>query len=241
MLEIVVYAPHDYDPAESYPLLVVLDADPLLGLLKTLNFLLAEEGKAAPVILVGVPFGGTAATIWANRSYYLLPNPVGVVDYYGNEIPVNNGGGASDLASFIQEEVLPNVGDKYSVDQNRIGLAGFSMSGLFAAWHLVTYPEVFSDYLIIAPPLAPPFVESAFEHATKEHQARGFGQPTRLYVAHAEHDLGYVLASVGSWVAGWQDLDDANLRFHSEVIKDRRHDAGAIPALISGYEFLYGR
>ncbi len=79
-LEVSVYKPHNYDPTESYPLLVVLDADPLLGLLKTLNFLWVEEGKAVPVILVGLPFGASADRIWANRSHYLLPKAVGVID-----------------------------------------------------------------------------------------------------------------------------------------------------------------
>jgi len=240
-LEVSVYKPHNYDPTESYPLLVVLDADPLLGLLKTLNFLWAEEGKAVPVILVGLPFGASAETIWVNRSHYLLPNPVGVIDYYGNAVPLNSGGGASDLAKFIQDEVLPKVLERYSVDAKRVGLAGFSMGGLFASWHLVTYPDVFNDYLIIAPPLAPPFVDSAFGRETKVLQRRGFKRQTRLYVAHAENDLGYVLTGASSWAAGWQEVDDANLTFHSEVIKDQRHDAGAIPALINGYELLYGR
>ncbi len=241
MLEVAVYLPHNYDPTESYPLLVVLDADPLLGLLKTLNFLWAEEGKAVPVILVGLPFGASAGTIWANRSHFLLPNPVGVVNYYGNEIPVNSGGGASDLAKFIQDEVLPSVLQKYSVDSNRVGLAGFSMGGLFVAWHLVTYPDVFTDYLVIAPPLSPPFVDATFESATKKLQGRSFSRPTRLYVAHAETDLEYVLIGASAWISGWQGLEDANLSFHTEVVKDHRHDAGAIPALINGYEFLYGR
>ncbi len=240
-LEISVFLPHNYDPQEFYPVLVVLDADPLLGLLKTINFLWAEEGKSAPVILVGVPFGSSAAEIWVNRTYYLLPNRVGTVDYYGNEIPLNNGGGASHLATLIQDEVLPHVFEKYSVASDRIGLAAFSMGGLFAAWHLVNYPEVFTDYLIVAPPLAPPFVDSSFARESQQLQRRGFNQPKRLYVAYAENDLGYVLAGASSWVAGWRDLEGTNLMFRSEVFTDYRHDAGAIPALINGYEFLYGR
>ena len=240
-MEASVFVPHNYDPEKSYPVLVVLDADPLLGLIKSLNFLWVEEGKSNPVILVGLPFGSSAAEIWANRSYYLLPNHVGIVDYYGNEIPLNNGGGASHLAKLIHDEVLPHVFEKYSVDSNRVGLAAFSMGGVFAAWHMVTYPEVFTDYLIIAPPLAAPFVDSSFERETQQLQRRGFNRPNRLYLAYAENDLEYVLAGASSWVAGWRDLDGNNLTLRFEVFEDHRHDAGAIPALINGYEFLYGR
>ncbi|MDJ0700056.1 MAG: alpha/beta hydrolase-fold protein [Woeseiaceae bacterium] len=236
-----VYAPHTYDPKESYPLLVVLDADPLLGLLKTLNFLWVEEGKSVPVILVGIPFGASANAIWTNRSHYLLPRPVEAVNYYGNVVTLNSGGGASELARFIHDELLPTVLDRYSVDPNRSGLAGFSMGGLFAAWHFVMYPEIFSDYLIIAPPLAPPFVGSNFGDATKKLKQRGLNRPTRLYVAHAENDLEYVLTGASRWASGWQEHEDANLTFRSELIEDHYHDSGAIPALINGYEFLYGR
>ena len=240
-LEVSVFAPHNYKPEETYPLLVVLDADPLLGLLKTINFLWTEEGKAASVILVGLPFGASPGAIWANRTYYLLPRQVGVIDYYGNALPLHTGGGAHDLAHFIHDEVLPSVSAKYSVAPGRIGLAGFSLGGLFAAWHLVTYPDVFNDYLVIAPPLAAPFIDAEFERQTKDVQQRGFGRPTRLYFAHSEDDLGYVLTGASSWLPGWQNLDGANLTLDSDVIPDHRHDAGAIPALMNGYEFLYGR
>ncbi len=240
-MEVVVYTPHTYDPAQSYPLLVVPDADPLIGLLKTVNFLWTEDGKAEPVILVGLPFGRTPDAIWKNRSYYLLPDAVGVIEYYDAQIPLNTGGGARELADFLHRKVLPSVLEQYNIDRDRVGLAGFSMGGLFAAWHLVTYPDVFSDYIIIAPPLAAPFVGPGFEKATRLLRRRGFRRPTRIYVSHAENDLAAVRSGAAPWIEAWKAHDDANLRFQDEVIGGLRHDAGAIPALINGYEFLYGR
>lgn len=240
-MEVVVYTPHTYDPAQSYPLLVVPDADPLLGLLKTINFLWSEEGKAEPVILVGLPFGATPGAIWVNRSYYLLPDSVGVIDYYNSQVPVNSGGGAPELARFLHDEVLPVVLNRYSVDRTRLGLAGFSMGGLFAAWHLVTHPGIFSDYLIAGPPLAAPFVSEAFAQASKALQRRGFDRPTRVYVAYAEDDLASVESGAGTWIEAWETSDAADLMFQGEIIEGHRHDAGAIPALINGYAFLYER
>lgn len=238
-MEVVVYRPHTYDPELSYPLLIVPDADPLLGLLKTINFLWTEEGRTEPVILVGLPFGSTPGAIWANRSYYLLPEAVGIIHYYDAEVPLNNGGGALELAGFLHEELLPHLLQKYSVDRNRVGLAGFSMGGLFAAWHLVTHPGVFSDYVIIAPPLAAPFVGPKFEKATQSLLKRGFGRPTRIYVSYAENDLAYVRSGAARWIESFEAVDEANLRFRSEMIDGLRHDSGAIPALINAYEFLY--
>ncbi len=240
-IEVVVYTPHTYDLAQSYPLLIVPDADPLLGLLKTVNFLWSEEGKAVPVILVGVPFGATPEAIWENRSYYLLPDSVGNIDYYDAQIPLNNGGGASEFAGFLHERVLPTVLKRYSVDQSRIGLAGFSMGGLFAAWHFVTHPGIFSDYIIIAPPLAAPFVGAKFRLATEAVQRQGFAKPTRAYVAYAKNDLASVRSGAKLWIEALDVFDDTNFLFHWEVIDGHRHDSGAIPALINSYMFLYGR
>lgn len=238
-MEVVVYTPHTYDPAQSYPLLVVPDADPLLGLLKTINFLWVGEGKAQPVILVGLPFGSTPGEIWANRSYYLLPESVGVIDYYDAQLPLNNGGGAPELASFLQDELLPRILKRYSVDHDRVGLAGFSMGGLFAAWHLVTHPGVFSDYIIVAPPLAAPFVGPEFEVATQSLRRRGFARPTRIYVSYAEDDLAYVRSGAARWSSLFDAIEDEDLHFRGEMIGGLRHDSGAIPALINAYEFLY--
>lgn len=239
-IEVVVSTPHTYDPSESYPVLVVLDADPLLGLLKTLRFLWSEEGKAAPVILVGVPFGADPGAIWTNRTYYLLPNPVGTIQYYDAQVPLNSGGGAVELADFLKDSVIPAVRERYNVDPGRVGLAGFSMGGLFAAWHLANRPDLFSDYLVIAPPLAEPFVGPEFQKATESLMQRGFARPTRLYAAYADQDLEQVLSGAAAWVDGWSAIEDDNLRFRGEMIAGHRHDSGAIPALINGFEFLYG-
>ncbi len=239
-IELVVSTPHTYDPSQKYPVLVVLDADPLLGLLKTVGFLWSEEGKARPVILVGLPFGANPSAIWKNRSYYLLPKPVGVIEYYDAQVPLNSGGGAIELAGFLHEKVVPTVMKKYSVDPNRVGLAGFSMGGLFAAWHLATHPGLFTDYLVLAPPIAEPFVGPEFEKATQSLRHRGLERPTRLYVAYADDDLKQVLSGASTWIEGWSKTEDSNLSFRSDVITGHRHDSGAIPALINGFEFLYG-
>ena len=58
-------------------------------------------------------------------------------------------------------------------------------------------------------------------------------------MAFADEDLGQVLSGASAWIEGWTTSEDGNLHFRSEVITGHRHDAGAIPALIGGYGFLY--
>ena len=240
LMEVAVSLPHNYDPSQAYPVLVIPDADPLMGLLQTVSFLWTEEGTAQEAILVGLPFGDSAGAIWANRSYYLLPDSVGVVEYYGAQLPLNTGGGATELALFLAEEVLPAVEARYSVDHARMGLVGFSMGGLFAAWHLVTHPGFFTDYLIIAPPLSAPMIGSDFERSFEQRLGEGFDRPTRVYVSYAEDDLEMVKVGAARWIEAWSGVDDVNLSFRSERFPGLRHDGGAVPALLNGYKFLYG-
>ncbi|MCH7680473.1 hypothetical protein IID10_14090 [candidate division KSB1 bacterium] len=126
-IELVIYKPHKYDPSQKYPILIIPDADPMLGIIKTLNFLWSEEQYAIPTILVGIPFGQTPGSIWVNRCYYFLPDSVGIINYYGNSFPVKNGGGAQEFAQFLDNQVLPTLDKEYNVDQDRVGLIGFSM------------------------------------------------------------------------------------------------------------------
>ncbi len=241
MIEEVVYKPHMYNPSQKYPILLVPDADPMLGIIKTMNFLWTEEQYTIPIILVGIPFGKTPGSIWVNRSYYFLPDSVGTINYYGNSVPLNNGGGAQEFVQFLNKQVLPTIDREYNVDQERIGLIGFSMGGLFAAWHLVNYPGYFSDYIIIAPPLDKHFIGNEFNLAFIKLKSHGFTRFTNVYVAYAEHDLDSVRKGAGQWIEDWKDIDDENLNFLGEEIKGLRHDSGAIPATINGYRFLYGK
>lgn len=88
--------------------------------------------------------------------------------------------------------------------------------------------------------LAEPFVGLDFKTATDALRRRGLTRPTGLYVAYAEEDLKQVLSGAAAWVESWSSTKDANLSLRSQVIRGHRHGSGAVPALINGYELLYG-
>jgi hypothetical protein len=50
-----------------------------------------------------------------------------------------------------------------------------------------------------------------------------------------------VKVGASRWIEAWKRIDDANLSFRAESFPGLRHDGGAVPALINGYLFLYGR
>ncbi|WP_197477789.1 MULTISPECIES: alpha/beta hydrolase [unclassified Marinomonas] len=62
-------------------------------------------------------------------------------------------GGAPAYLDFIQKEIFPLIEGQYRTDTNKRMLAGHSLGGSFAAWVLVTKPELFSAYVLTSPSL----------------------------------------------------------------------------------------
>lgn len=71
----------------------------------------------------------------------------------GIELPPLRFGGAEGFLSALVDEVIPSVEGRYSVDDRRRAVAGFSFSGLFGLYVLFHRPEVFSSYLVGSPSL----------------------------------------------------------------------------------------
>jgi predicted alpha/beta superfamily hydrolase len=61
-------------------------------------------------------------------------------------------GGSGSFISFIQEEVIPLVEKRYATDSTST-LIGQSLGGLLATEILFTYPDTFTNYVIISPSL----------------------------------------------------------------------------------------
>jgi predicted alpha/beta superfamily hydrolase len=61
-------------------------------------------------------------------------------------------GGGTKFREFLRSELLPLIDRTYRTTPERV-LVGHSYGGLFAAWTLLTTPELFSGYLSVSPSL----------------------------------------------------------------------------------------
>lgn len=62
-------------------------------------------------------------------------------------------GGATDYLAFIEKEVFQYIERNYRVNTEQKILSGQSLGGSFAAWVLLTKPELFSTYILTSPSL----------------------------------------------------------------------------------------
>ena len=62
-------------------------------------------------------------------------------------------GGATEYLAFIEKEIFQYIERNYRVNPEQRILSGQSLGGSFAAWVLLTKPELFSTYILTSPSL----------------------------------------------------------------------------------------
>ena len=130
--KIIIHLPDDYDTSkETYPVLYLVDGDSnsLLETVAAMNKLGWDEN--IPKMIV-VAIGNT------DRDRDMLP--LSTKQY---TVPV---AGAEQFLSFIGDELIPLIDQKYRTNKQRI-LCGKSLSGLFTLYALLTNPQLFESYI----------------------------------------------------------------------------------------------
>jgi predicted alpha/beta superfamily hydrolase len=140
------------------PLLVILDGDTMIHTAtetaRTITVsTMGALGQAAFVgIMRDVPLGlEYMSTRFEDftPTEWTLPGP-----FAADNATVQHGTGrAGALLDTIIDGILPQVSRIVQVDENRTGVCGWSLSGLFAAHAWMTRPDVFSDLVAISPSL----------------------------------------------------------------------------------------
>ncbi len=123
-------------PRQTYPLLLVLDAQQQFEHVAANARFLANQGEIPELIVVGVASGKR------------------VHDYTQTDWPQAwaGGGGASKFRRFLADELLPVLARDYRSSGERL-LLGHSAAGQFALHVLATEPQLFNAYLVTSPSL----------------------------------------------------------------------------------------
>jgi predicted alpha/beta superfamily hydrolase len=141
----------------KYPVLYALDAAAGFGTLVEGHRLMSLRKEVCDVLIVGIgyPMRDFAQTL-SLRSRDLTPT-----DYpaFSDKHPENAAvamdgiGGAKAFFRFLSSELLPSIQERYPADPKDQGILGVSLGGLFAAYCLFTYPDLFQHYAICSPSL----------------------------------------------------------------------------------------
>lgn len=149
-----VALPDGYDEGDAvYPLIVCLDAQWVFGTLcdSSLNLGLARLMPRAVIVGVGWQ-ESTAKGILRLRAEAYTPT---VGEFPERVAPRSLGkqpsGGAPRFLSWLVEEALPLLAERYRVRVDDRSFVGHSLSALFGLYTLFNRPETFQRYLLASP------------------------------------------------------------------------------------------
>ncbi len=154
--DIRVALPDSYgteEAPESYPLLVLLDADYSFAIARNVvQHLAARNNQLPEMIIVAIAYPGAEGNpelyrMTRTRDYTPFFFPTGG---YGEEFQANSGGGPAFL-NFIENDLFPELEERYPISDVDRTLTGHSYGGLFTTWTLLTRPDLFARWVIISP------------------------------------------------------------------------------------------
>lgn len=135
------------NPGKRYPVLYVTDADYAFPLVRQMARRMNGEGpRIEDFILVGLSYAKGEGGMQSRRRDY-TPTANGSS---GAPADAVHGGGEAYL-TYLQEQVLPFVAQRYRTDEGRRLFLGHSYGALLGTQILFSRPQMFSGYLLGSP------------------------------------------------------------------------------------------
>lgn len=133
--KIKVGLPDNYNAAEKYASIYVLDGEENFDLVANTCREISNSYATQNVVVVSIGYG-------RDRSIDYTPTKVSSVT-----------GGAAEFLQFIQGELIPTMEQNFSVDTTRASrvILGHSYGGLFGACVFTVANNLFGNYLLLSP------------------------------------------------------------------------------------------
>ena len=131
---VMVYTPDSYTLSnQDYPVMYLLDGESHFFHASGIVQFLSSQGLMPEMIVVAIKN--------VDRTRDFSPT---TVDKWPNT------GGAEKFMSFISDELIPKINEKYRTHEYKV-LVGHSFGGEFATYALLNRPDVFNGYIAISP------------------------------------------------------------------------------------------
>jgi|GEM_PF-1047259 len=234
---IEVCLPKNYDPAKSYPVVYLLDADKSIGMAKDIGDWLMWGKQIQDIIIVGIAYDKDDNTWWINRSRDYLPTSDTITEF-GKAFP--KAGGGDNFLDFIQFTLVPEINKRYSVNSSETGIIGFSFGGTLATYALFTRPELFKNFMIISPGLS--WDNSLILTIEKEFYQDHKTLNKKVFISISSDDPEVEVKSPTTiFIDNMIDRDYKGLDFIHEYFENETHPSGYPRAITTGLSKIYAR
>ena len=226
-IEIVL--PNSYDSTKKYPIIYFTDWWFASHITIPIYEILEVSNNIEPIIIVGIKRkSSVSAKDWnSNRRIDLTPT----------NVPEKHklSGGSKNFLSFIKNELIPDVENKYPSQIEKRGYSGYSLGGLFGTYILLNEPELFKKYLIGSPYLM--YDKYLLSKELVKMKPEKLTSIKSIFLAVEEE---------GDQLKAFEDLRESliknkssNLELESVIIIDEDHYTAIPSTILKGLKFLY--
>jgi hypothetical protein len=146
-----LHVPAGEPPSGGWPMITVLDANAMMGLIVDTIRVQAtyprDAGLRSAAVVAGVGYRTEEPYDFYRRAFDLSPPPGRQLPPLPNGRPGARTGGADELLDFIEETVKPLAARAAPIDPGRHAVLGHSFGGLFVLHALFTRPGSFRDHV----------------------------------------------------------------------------------------------
>jgi hypothetical protein len=227
--DLYVQLPRTYsDPARTFPVVYVLDAQWDFTLVTAIYGSQYYDGFVPGLIIVGITWGGTNANYDSLRAADLTPT---------NSKSVPQSGNAPRFLSCIQNEIIPFVDSQFRTRKDDRTLMGSSYGGLFTLYALFQESKLFQRYVLTSPSVE--FDNGVFYSFEKQYADQHSSLPVRLFMAEGGLEGG---------LAAYQKLVDhlklrryGGLNMETRILENMGHSGGKAEGYTRGLQWVFER
>ena len=219
--DIAVGLTDNYNPAESYATVYVLDGKEIFGFTANRCKEIATRLNTKNVLVVGIGYG-------KDRSIDYTPTKMSSVT-----------GGAPGFLHFIESELIPKMEEDYHSDTSRSGrvILGHSYGGLFGSYAFCMNNKVFGNYLMLSPSLW--FDKEVMFQMEKNNRLQNKNQQNLVFMGiGANEEAGQMLAPFESFYQVLQS-NYPGLQLAKNIERNTHHMSSREPNIIKGLEFYF--
>jgi predicted alpha/beta superfamily hydrolase len=239
---VYVSLPASYGQGDRrYPVLYVPDFENGFLITKIATDMMSFGNMLEEFILVGVPIKSEGLQDFLRkRAFDFTPTEVesqnkSLAASFGGEVHT---GGAPLFLRTMKEELIPYIESKYRVTADR-GLAGYSFSGLFAAYVWMNDNSTFSRYLIGSPSL---WWDKGMLLKTEADLAKsGKTLHGRIFISVGGDEDENMVGAFKNLTAAITSHAYPDLRLESHIFESTDHLSGPPGAVSRGLKLLYAR
>lgn len=239
-----------YKYNKNYPVLYVLDADPLF--LQVRDIVLKNKKN---IIIVGIGYEDNKTDkntnkqdlnfFRLNRMRDYLPMKLSKsferYEKKGYSKEAEYSGKASEFADFLKKELIPYINKKYRTTKKNT-LYGHSLGGFFATWIMIKDPLIFQKYLISSPALwyEDGYIYNFFDNINKKVKLKAFFSigEKELVEKYDSSKARYIhlgrFEGFYSKIRRYKNIDSRKI-----VFENKNHKTVIEPALKQGIDFLF--